>query len=85
VAWSPDGCYLASGYTGCTVRLWATDTGELWRTLKGHTDKVLSVAWSPDSRYLASGSEDRTVRLWVAATGKLQRTLVGHTSVVGHK
>jgi WD40 repeat protein len=34
------------------------------RTLRGHTDDVLSVAVSPNGRWAATGSEDNTARLW---------------------
>ena len=62
--------------------LWDVASGQLVRTLEGHTDRVASVAFSPDGRLLASGSVDGTVWLWDAPTGALLRTLEGHTWVV---
>ncbi len=41
------------------MRLWDVQTGELLRTLAGHTDGVRSVAFSPDGRMIASGSGQR--------------------------
>ncbi|MDE0022359.1 MAG: hypothetical protein OXT69_13405, partial [Candidatus Poribacteria bacterium] len=48
LAYSPDGSRLASGGVDGTVRIWNAETGDLIRTLEGHTDWVRSVAWSPD-------------------------------------
>ena len=76
LCWSPNGQTLASGggyviIEQCaapsadnTVRLWDVATGELQKTLTGHTDEVLSVRFSADGQTLASGSADGTVLLW---------------------
>ncbi|HEV3316334.1 MAG TPA: AAA family ATPase [Candidatus Angelobacter sp.] len=82
VAWSPDGKTLASASVENTVKLWDPATGQLLRTLSGHSGGVAAVAWSPDGKTLASASDDDTVKLWDPATGQLLRTLSGHSSGV---
>ena len=39
-------------------------SGELVRTLSGHTNRVWSVAFSPDGTRLASGSSGGTINIW---------------------
>ncbi len=73
---------LASGDWDKTIKLWDVGSGQLLRTLTGHTNHVDSVAFSPDGRTLASGSTDNTIKLWDVVSGQLLRTLTGHTNFV---
>ena len=57
-------------------------SGELLRTLEGHSDYVNSVAFDPSGGTLASGSGDQTVKLWDVGSGELLRTLEGHSDIV---
>ena len=91
VSFSPDGQTLASAGGDSwgedldgAIYLWDVRTGDLLRTLTGHTDDVVSVSFSPDGNTLASGSgtHDGTIRLWDVRTGALLHTLIGHTEDV---
>ena len=46
------------------VKLWDTNTGEIMRTLEGHTLGISDIAWSNDEEYIASASDDKTIRIW---------------------
>ncbi len=50
--------------------VWDLESGELERTLEGHTGDINSVCVTPHGRQIVSGSYDKTVR-WVAAVRKL--------------
>ena len=77
-----DGSRALSGSYDCTLRLWDLATGEILRTLKGHTRAVTAVAVPAGGTRPLSGSEDKTLRLWDLATGKTLRILKGHTGSV---
>jgi COMPASS component SWD3 len=46
------------------VKLWDAYTGQIIRTLEGHTEGISDIAWSNDGEYLASASDDKTIRIW---------------------
>lgn len=73
---------LACGGEDSMVRVWDVQTGEIWQTFCGHSNRIWSVSWSPGGQILASGSEDRTIKLWEIQTGNLLRTLEGHSDRV---
>jgi len=92
VAWSPKKQVLASAGVyygfyfnpGYPIHLWNSETGELIRILKGHTNSVNSIAWSPDGNILASASSDWYfgIRLWNVETGEQVKNLRGHEYAV---
>jgi WD40 repeat protein len=57
------------------VKLWDVCTGEVLKTLQGHTDSVRAIAFNPDGTIIASGSADETIKLWDVETGKCLKTL----------
>src|SRR5207249_813914 len=73
---------LASGSHDSIVRLWDLQTGQLRKTLVGHSGSIYSVAFSPDGSTLASGSADKTIKVWDCSTGRLLETIVGHSDAV---
>jgi len=82
VAFSPDGKTVASGgRNGDAIRLRDTQTGNLIRTLKGHSNDVYTIAFSPDGKTLASGGFDETIKLWDTQTGALLGTLKEQSQV----
>lgn len=76
---SPDGKYLLTGSTDGMVRLWDILSGNLMRTLSGHSGPVLSIAVSPDNLHAASGEEDGSVIVWDLSTRKRGNTLPGNS------
>jgi WD40 repeat protein len=63
---------LFVGYSSGFLRLWDAESGELVRTLIGHTGYVNTVAISTDGTHLLSIG-DEGARLWSAADGSLLR------------
>ncbi|KAK9367487.1 WD40-repeat-containing domain protein [Lipomyces kononenkoae] len=60
------GSYLAtSSYDGC-VNIWKSDSWTLIKSLRGHSDKAMSVDISDDCRFIASSGWDRSVKLWAS-------------------
>jgi WD40 repeat protein len=53
-----------------TIKVWHLMTGELLRTLVGHTGYFNSIAISPDGKTIVSGSNN-TINVWNLVTGEL--------------
>jgi WD40 repeat protein len=80
VAISRDGQTLVSAGGDKTIKVWHIPTGQLTRTLTGHS-WLYAVAISPDGQTLVSGNGDEgTIQVWHLPTGQLTRTLVGHSA-----
>ncbi|CAN6605169.1 mitochondrial division protein 1 [Trichomonascus vanleenenianus] len=65
-------CYdaaLASGTADGIVRLWDLRSGQVIRSLIGHTGAVTCLQF--DDMHLATGSQDRSIRIWDLRTGSI--------------
>jgi WD40 repeat protein len=80
LAFTPDGATLAIGLQNGSVAIVDAATGELRRTLTGHSGIVVSrgVAIAPDGKTLATASFDGTVRLWDIDSGTQTAEFSGH-------
>ena len=46
------------------ILIWNRTTGNIIKTLTGHSSGVMGISWSPTGLKLASGSLDDTIRIW---------------------
>jgi WD40 repeat protein len=56
--------------------------GPMLRTLRGHTEGIVTVAVTPDGQHVISGSRDKTVKVWEFISGREVYTLSGHEARV---
>ncbi|GHP00256.1 hypothetical protein KSF_103030 [Reticulibacter mediterranei] len=81
LAFSPDGCQLASVSWDNTVKLWEVTSGRLLWT-GWHTGGINWVAFSPDGRLLASCGNDILIKFWDPQSGTNVQTLSGQDGMV---
>ena len=67
---SPDGSYLLIVCEDKTLELLDTATGNVVRTLRGQTEKVVDAGISPDGRTAVTVEEFGTTRIWDLPTGR---------------
>lgn len=74
VAFSPDGCLMASSDVDGKIHLWDVVSGQPKLSWQAYNDFTWGLSFSPDGRVLASGSpHDSLIKLWDVQTGKLLR------------
>lgn len=74
---SRDGKTLVTAGTDGVVRVWDIASGQVMRTLNGHTNAIYKAELSPDEKLIASSSRDLTARIWDASTGREIHRLTG--------
>ena len=72
---SPDGTFLAAGFSSGHILIWRVSDEELVLILQDHTNTVTGLAFSPSGHILASVSYDGTLRFWRAADGMLLNSI----------
>ncbi|XP_031437768.1 LOW QUALITY PROTEIN: PH-interacting protein [Clupea harengus] len=78
VAFDRTGRRIFTGSDDCLVKIWATDTGRLLATLRGHAAEISDMAVSYENTLLAAGSCDKTIRVWCLQTCAPLAVLEGH-------
>ena len=68
INFSPNGKAIATANADKTVKIVDLASGELLKTLSGHTAEVNAVSYSPNGENIISASRDNTLKLWKAET-----------------
>ncbi|KAF9583230.1 hypothetical protein BGW38_009970 [Lunasporangiospora selenospora] len=80
--------HIVVGCDNSWIQIFDTPTGELLRTLRGHTLGVWALEFSKDvdmvtgEKILVSGGCDREVRVWDMHTGQCRQVMLGHTGTI---
>jgi WD40 repeat protein len=79
-----NGRYLMAGCVDSNVYLFDAKSGEMVRTMKGHSQRVNTVAFSHENRFGISGSNDKTIRIWDLVKGDCLFVLSKHQHGIQH-
>ena len=74
---SRDGKTLVTAGADGIIRVWNVASGQMQRTLTGHTNSIYKADFSPNEKLIASSSRDTTARIWDFATGRELYKLTG--------
>lgn len=75
ILFSPDGSKIATSANDYNINIWDAFTGQIYKTLVGHTDYVQSLSFSSDGKKILTSSRDNTAKIWDASSGNLLKTL----------
>ena len=64
IAFSPDGCILATGSLDGALRLWEIAGGKLLKEANGHYEQIQRGLFTSDGTSLVSGSLDGSIIRW---------------------
>jgi len=85
IALSPDGKYIALGYSDSYIRILETDSEQLIYEFEAHKNSVFSLVFSPDGLFLLSGSRDAHLSIWSVMDGfKQKETIVAHMFAINN-
>jgi predicted Zn finger-like uncharacterized protein len=76
------GIPFGMGKHGFPVHLISLESGEIEKSLRGHTETIVDLAFTRDGKYLVSGSADKTAILFDVAAGKVVTVMKGHKDTV---
>lgn len=82
IAISPDSKLLAGGGAEGHIFIWDAQSGQLLKTLEGHTKSVHGLEFSHDGLKLASTSADNTARVWDLQTNSQISLCQGHSDLL---
>jgi len=67
-----------------TLKVWDLGTGQLLKTLEGHTSRVNAVALTHDGRRAISASADGIIKIWNIRNGQPLKTLIGSKGLISN-
>jgi WD40 repeat protein len=81
LAFSPDGQKLISGNDRGTLQIWDVLSGQLDRSVLGHSSRIAAVAICPVSARVATACGSQ-IRIWDLGTGKCLQPIAAHHLLV---
>ena len=78
VAVTPDGLFVAAGYSDGTIRLWDIQKSACKVTFSGHRTPITAIAFNREGTLMVSGAQDTHVIVWDLLTESGTHRLKGH-------